>query len=463
MANDSLQYVITEIAQPVDLTELHALDTKRYPFLLESTAQATTSSHTSARQHARYNMLFACPQGRLTLHNSHQLSSDRFTLTENDFITEFNKLWKAESIFIHAEDTLGSFLGWFVYLSYEFAEIIEPSLVLAKSETDVLAEATRIPIVIVEDKQTNKTRILCENSYVELMDQVMHDITNCSKGATNVQQSNPFNLNLTEQPADEYIHGIKRIKEYIYAGDVFQVNYSRLWKAQVTEDTDSVDLYRRLKTTNPAPFSGIAVYPTFTIISSSPERLVKVRGNTIQSRPIAGTRPRLLDDEETLKELIEHPKERAEHIMLIDLERNDLGRVCLPGSVVVTELMVLESFAHVHHIVSNVEGTLQPDVHPGDVIKAVFPGGTITGCPKVRCMEIIAELEQQPRNAYTGSMGYIGHNGNMDLNILIRTMLFMNDTLQIRAGAGIVYDSIAENELDETRAKAKGMIMGLAN
>jgi anthranilate synthase component 1 len=159
--------------------------------------------------------------------------------------------------------------------------------------------------------------------------------------------------------------------------------------------------------------------------------------------------------------LLSHPKEQAEHIMLIDLERNDLGRICRPGSVRVDEFMVLESYAHVHHIVSNIRGELREDVTPGQVIRAVFPGGTITGCPKVRCMEIIAELEQEPRGAYTGSMGYINRDGSMDLNILIRTMTVADDRIRLRAGAGIVADSAPGAELDETRAKARGLLRAL--
>ena len=153
-----------------------------------------------------------------------------------------------------------------------------------------------------------------------------------------------------------------------------------------------------------------------------------------------------------------HPKEKAEHIMLIDLERNDLGRICVPGTIRVNELMTLESYQHVHHIVSNIIGRLRDDVSPADIIRAVFPGGTITGCPKVRCMEILAELEQQARGAYTGSIGYINRNGDMDLNILIRTLVRKGNTITFRAGGGIVADSDAEHELAETRAKAKGLL-----
>jgi anthranilate synthase component 1 len=160
-------------------------------------------------------------------------------------------------------------------------------------------------------------------------------------------------------------------------------------------------------------------------------------------------------------ELIANHKERAEHIMLIDLERNDLGRICQAGSVEVDEMMVLESYAHVHHIVSNVRGVLRTDVTPGMAIRAVFPGGTITGCPKIRCMEIIAELEDSPRGAYTGSFGYLNRDGSLDLNILIRTIVMHGRALQLRAGAGIVADSDPEAELDETRAKARGLLQAV--
>jgi anthranilate synthase component 1 len=162
-----------------------------------------------------------------------------------------------------------------------------------------------------------------------------------------------------------------------------------------------------------------------------------------------------------LDELLAHPKERAEHIMLIDLERNDLGRVCKPGTVVVDEFMTLESYEHVHHIVSNVSGELRDDVSPSQAIAAVFPGGTITGCPKVKCMQIISDLERMPRRAYTGALGYLNCDGTMDLNILIRTLEVRGSDIRLRAGAGIVADSVPEKELEETRAKARGLIRAL--
>jgi len=259
---------------------------------------------------------------------------------------------------------------------------------------------------------------------------------------------------------------VNKVRQYIVDGDVFQVNLSRGWQGSSGETIKAADLYQRLCQTNPAPFAGLACLENFNVISSSPERLVKVSDGVVDTRPIAGTRPRGSGesrDNANKQELIGHPKERAEHIMLIDLERNDLGRVCKPGSVEVNELMVLESYAHVHHIVSNVRGKLRDGVTPGEVIRAVFPGGTITGCPKERCMAIIAELEQVARGAYTGSMGYLNHDGSLDLNILIRTITLQDNVISLRAGAGLVFDSIAENELQETEHKARGMLLALGD
>jgi anthranilate synthase component I len=228
---------------------------------------------------------------------------------------------------------------------------------------------------------------------------------------------------------------------------------------------DPVEIYRRLRATNPSPFAAFLRYGDFACLSSSPERLVSMRGNTVSTRPIAGTRPRgatPLADAALVRSLLDNEKERAEHVMLIDLERNDLGRVCAGGSVRVDEYMSVETYAHVHHIVSNVSGRLRNEVTPIDVIRALFPGGTITGCPKVRCMEIIAELEGIGRGAYTGSVGYLNRDGSCDLNILIRTITSQNGMFKLRAGAGIVADSSPRQELAETRAKAEGMLRALA-
>jgi anthranilate synthase component 1 len=253
-----------------------------------------------------------------------------------------------------------------------------------------------------------------------------------------------------------------RAKEYVRAGDIYQANLSRPWVLELAREPDIATLYNRLCQANPAPFAALVQWRGTTILSSSPERLVRIGSDRrIDTRPIAGTRPRSRrpgDDLAEMTELAAHPKERAEHIMLIDLERNDLGRVSEPGSVRVDELMSIESYAHVHHIVSNVTGKLRPDVTPVGALRAVFPGGTITGVPKFRCMQIIAELEGVGRGAYTGSLGFLGRDGTMDLNILIRTMSVLGRRVELRAGGGIVADSDPQRELEETRAKARGML-----
>jgi anthranilate synthase component 1 len=250
------------------------------------------------------------------------------------------------------------------------------------------------------------------------------------------------------------------VADYLRAGDVFQVNLSRGWSAQFDSPPDACALYRQLRRANPAPFAGLLHWRDAYLLSSSPERLIAIRGGEVETRPIAGTFARLPGEDSAVRiaELVANPKERAEHIMLIDLERNDLGRVCTPGSVRVDELMTVESYTHVHHIVSSVRGRLREGVGPGAAIAAVFPGGTITGCPKVRCMQIIAELEGEGRGPYTGAIGYLNRDGDLDLNILIRTAWLDRTGLYWRTGAGLVADSVPERELAETRAKARGLL-----
>lgn len=259
---------------------------------------------------------------------------------------------------------------------------------------------------------------------------------------------------------ERYIEMVRRAKEYIAAGDIFQANLSLRVSADIP-DRDPWDLYRMLREINPSPFSCFIDFGGYQIVSSSPERLVRVSGRAIDTRPIAGTRPRGGDrgeDERMRTELLLNEKERAEHIMLIDLERNDLGRVADYGTVEVDELMITEEYSHVMHIVSNIRGVLAEGRDCFDVIRATFPGGTITGVPKVRCMEIIDELEPVRRGSYTGSAGYIGFNGNMDLNIIIRTFLIKEGRAYIQAGAGIVADSDPEREYLESLKKAEALI-----
>ena len=271
---------------------------------------------------------------------------------------------------------------------------------------------------------------------------------------------------LTSQ--EQYQNAVRQAKKYIQAGDIFQANLSLRFQTQT--NCDSWSIYTQLQQINPSPFASYWRLPWGDVISCSPERLVKLKGNKAQTRPIAGTRRRGFDlagDRALATELLANTKELAEHIMLVDLERNDLGKVCQWGSVEVDELLVIERYSHVMHLVSNVKGTLQSDYDAVDLIRGVFPGGTITGCPKVRCMEIIEELEPVRRSLFYGSCGYLDCRGNLDLNILIRTLLYTKSKgenfarVYGQVGAGIVADSDPEREWYESLNKAEAQIAAL--
>ena len=268
--------------------------------------------------------------------------------------------------------------------------------------------------------------------------------------------------------ATSYKQAVEKVKEYIGAGDIFQANIARFWSMPF-DKSDLISLYDQLRRVNSAPFSSYVSIGSgkeaLTLISASPERLFRRHADgEVDSRPIAGTRRRAEGekDDSLRAELLLSEKERAEHIMLVDLERNDLGRVCKPGSVEVNERMVIEQYATVQHIVSNVRGTLEEGRDIVDLFKAMFPGGTITGCPKVHCMEIIHELENNARGPYTGGLGYVAWDGSADMNILIRTFWHHQGDLSWAAGAGIVADSDPEHELIETEHKAEGLLRALS-
>jgi para-aminobenzoate synthetase component 1 len=256
-----------------------------------------------------------------------------------------------------------------------------------------------------------------------------------------------------------YIASVNRALEYIAAGDVFQVNLSQRFSAR--GHFDPLTLHTRLKQESPAPFAAFFRWKDLAIISASPESFYETRGDTVITRPIKGTRPRGVEpaeDERLAAELLASPKDRAELTMIVDLERNDLGRVCEYGSVVVKEPLAIESFAQVHHLVATVEGRLRPSAGPIDVIRALFPGGSITGAPKIRAMEIIDELETNRRSLYTGAIGYFSQHGTSAFNIAIRTILVEGDSASFQVGGGIVADSDPEAEYEETLAKGRGML-----
>ncbi|WP_257143965.1 anthranilate synthase component I family protein [Bacillus sp. AFS002410] len=256
----------------------------------------------------------------------------------------------------------------------------------------------------------------------------------------------------------KFTDAVGNVKEYISAGDVFQVNLSVLQSETLV--TDPLYIYEQLREINPSPYMSYLDFEDFQIVSCSPELLVAKRDQEVWTRPIAGTRSRgntIEEEQQLMEELRSNEKEQAEHIMLVDLERNDLGRVCEYGTVEVDELLVIEKYSHVMHLVSNVRGKLQKDKDSFDLLKAVFPGGTITGAPKIRTMEIIEELEPTKRGIYTGSVGWIGFTGDMELNITIRTMITKDEQAYVQAGAGIVIDSNPKHEYLESLKKAQAL------
>jgi anthranilate synthase component 1 len=432
-----------------DLLALAATFPERYPGLLQSVTHGTAQS--------RYDILFAFPGERLVLDADRVVRDGAGEVQPGRFLDLLDEAWQAECQ-PPDDDGLPFHGGWVLLLSYELAGEIESSLDLPSAPGLPLALALRCPAAVIIDHLHECTILLAEAGREHLLDLLEADLA-----VPAMRSVLPALETCDEDAAEDFLAGVGRIHEHLCAGDIFQVNLSRGWTARYALPPPPAALYEALRIANPAPFAGLLQQPGWAIASSSPERLIEVRGGVVQTRPIAGTRPRHPGDDEParIRELSSHPKERAEHVMLVDLERNDLGRVCVPGTVEVDELMAVETYAHVHHIVSNVRGRLRPGVTPGEVIAATFPGGTITGCPKVRGMEIIADLERTPRGFYTGALGYLDRSGELDLNILIRTLTLAGTRVTLRAGAGIVADSVAAAELEETRAKARGLLRAL--
>ncbi len=265
-----------------------------------------------------------------------------------------------------------------------------------------------------------------------------------------------FASNITKE---EYLAAIARAKDYISAGDIYQINISQ--RLETPWDGDPFTLYAGLLKARPAPFSSFFDYGSFQVVSNSPERLLKVTDGTAETCPIKGTRPRGKTPEEDrahIEELGSNMKERAEHVMIVDLERNDLGRISIAGSVEVSAFEAIETYPALHHMVSTIRGRLRPGMDAPAALKAVFPGGSITGAPKIRAMEIIDELEASPRGVYTGGIGWIDMAGDMDISMAIRTAVCVNGSVFLNVGGGIVADSMAEDEYEETLLKAKDFL-----
>ncbi len=484
-ADAHLYTVPAAIPYPIDLLDIHAAWPERYPVILESVAHSPQT---------RYDLLLGWPRYMLIQGDAAAVRASalpgvpQLSSCPDGFLTEFSRHWHAQRPIATPDSDLPFCGGWFVYLGYELAAEIEPKLHLPAYPGLPTALALRIPAAILQDHARRQIWLVAETP--QLLDGLRADLAYAravadptvgaslvdaptstvhtrasTRASTRDAPTSTLAWDVEESDPAPFLASVAQIQTYIRAGDVFQVNLSRAWRARWARLNQATGLYRSLRRHNPAPFAALCRFAHWALLSSSPERLVSARYGQVQTRPIAGTHPRGQNasaDRAASARLQAHPKEQAEHVMLIDLLRNDLGKLCVPGSIHVNELMALETYAHVHHLVSNLTGQLSAEVDPAAIIRALFPGGTITGCPKVRCMEIIAELEQTPRGPYTGSVGYVDHRGHMDLNILIRTLWAQDEHLHFRAGAGIVHDSEAQRELHETRAKAAGLLAALA-
>jgi anthranilate synthase component I len=442
-----------------DLLALHERFPDRYPVLLESVSGADSLG--------RHDLLFALPGERLVQAPDGSLAGDVPEAQHPGGFLDALDRWLARErgdreVRPAARDLFLE--GWFLYLGYELAAEIEPTLRLPGSQLP-RAIAWRMRGALLRDRRSGGMRIVARDAAARqrLEYQVAADQASIGQVVPRLPPA-ALTTAVTEQTPQVFLDGVRTILDAIARGDVYQANLSRPWRAQLAPGARVTDVYRALRRANPAPFAALAQFGDFALLSSSPERLLQLQDGVASTRPIAGTRPRGGDeaaDAALRSELQLNEKERAEHVMLVDLERNDLGRICRGGTVEVDEYMIIETYATVHHIVSNVRGTLRDGVTPGQAIAAVFPGGTITGCPKVRCMELLAGLEGGPRDAYTGSLGYLDIDGTMDLNILIRTLTVREGEIGFRTGAGIVADSVPEAELAETRAKANGILRAL--
>jgi para-aminobenzoate synthetase component 1 len=345
------------------------------------------------------------------------------------------------------------------YFSYDLARRLEKLPVLAKNTENIPEMAVGIYLwAVIVDHKLKKSWLVGQDhpsiNWQQLIDQFSVVRTEQEQTAFQVLGEVTANMSQTE-----YAKAFSRIKGYLREGDCYQVNLTQRFIADCQGDPWLA--YQKLREVNAAPFSCYLNIPGVQVLSSSPERFLKVKQGLVETKPIKGTRPRkqdFLEDQQQIEQLQNSDKDRAENVMIVDLLRNDLSKTCQPGSVKVPELFAVESYATVHHLVSTVTGILDVGQHALDLLRSCFPGGSITGAPKIRAMEIIEELEPDRRGIYCGSIGYVGFDGNMDTNIAIRTMVHANGKVHFSAGGGIVYDSVMQDEYQETFDKVSALL-----
>lgn len=446
-----MEFLIEEIK-----TELDAFDI--YSLFKEDRTVTLLDSGMGAENLGRYSFIGVNP------FNTFKYENNICIINKKEFSGKpFEELSKLINRYkIQNNTNIPYVAGAMGYFSYDIGRTIEEIPVRA-------VEEVKIPDcyfyfydnAVILDNLKKKTYITSlgilkskEDSVNELKDKI-------SKG--HKVQYREVNKSYTEFTSnfgkDEYIDTVERVRQYIKTGDVYITNLTQRFYCETKKDP--YEVYKDLRHINPAPFAAFMNVEDFSLVSSSPERFLKIRNNIVQTRPIKGTKPRGKNEEEDLKnrqELIDSEKDKSELLMIVDLERNDLSKVCKPYSVKVTELFKLEEYSTVFHLVSTVIGELKDEYTAVDCIKACFPGGSITGAPKVRSMEVIEKLEPTRRNIYTGSIGYLGFDGNADLNIVIRTILMKDGKAYLGVGGGITWESKKEAEYDETLDKARALM-----
>jgi para-aminobenzoate synthetase component 1 len=398
---------------------------------------------------ARYDILTAAPQHTLVL-NEEIIQSDPFAMIRSELGEQVAPV--ADVPFA------GGALG---YWGYHLAQRVSA---LPRAEED----ARQLPDMaigiydwaLVLDHQQHTARLVSHRRYAgtaDLLLRILQRLKNSpSIPADTFRVQGKITSNFTPQ---SYAAAFARVKDYLKAGDCYQVNLAQRFSAAASGD--ALGAYLALRSLSPAPYSAFLNLPQAQILCASPERFLRVQNGSVETRPIKGTRPRGADarqDRQLADELRNHPKDRAENLMIVDLLRNDLGKSCVPGSVRVPKLFEVESFANVHHLVSTVEGKLAEGRDALDVLRDCFPGGSVTGAPKLRAMQIIEQLEPDRRGIYCGAIGYVGFDGNMDTNIVIRTLVYSDNEIRCWAGGGIVADSDVAAEYQETLDKAAGML-----
>ncbi|AJY68604.1 anthranilate synthase [Geobacter sulfurreducens] len=470
-ARGNLIPVCREIMADMDtpVSAFRKLDDGRYAFLLESIE--------GGEKWARYTFLGASPS---TVIRSRGTTVEIITNGETRSVTTDDPLGFVRDFLARFRPVeipgLPRFFGGAVgYLGYDMVRQFErlptdkPAVIGAWdscfliTDTIVIFDNMRQKITVVSNAHLDEG-VSVEAAYADAVARIEGIIARLkaplpAQPAAAAARKVSFSSNITREAFED---AVERAKEYVRAGDIIQVVLSQRFSGELT--VDPLDIYRVLRTLNPSPYMFFLRLDDTLVVGASPEVMVRREGNRVELRPIAGTRPRGAtpeQDEQLAEELLADPKERAEHVMLVDLGRNDLGRVCRTGTVKVSELMVIERYSHVMHIVSNVQGELAEGRDAFDVVRATFPAGTLSGAPKVRAMEIIDELEPVRREVYGGAVGYFSFSGTMDLAIAIRTLVIRDGVVHLQAGAGIVADSDPASEYQETVNKAMAVVKAI--